>query len=104
VTDAQAFYQHVMDAAGRDAFEAARRVQGLADEVALLRMQVRDLLADGQPDPKVLQGGIRLLVQAVAAQHRLSGEQAEALGDAFATLIEQFAAVAAPAGVTGDEA
>ena len=43
-------------------------MEGLDDEVALLRLQLRRALADrdGDVDPKVLQGGVRLLTKSVA--------------------------------------
>ncbi len=102
--DHRAFYEHALDAADREAFEDAHQVGGLDDEVALLRLQVRRLIEDGDPDPKVLQSGIRLLIQALTAQHRLSGAQAEGLGNAAANLLEQFAALTTPLDTTGDAA
>lgn len=102
--DHGAFYEHALDAADRADFEDAHHVGGLDDEVALLRLQVRRLIEEGNPDPRVLQSGIRLLIQALAAQHRLSGAQAQGLGDAAANLLEQFAALTAPLDTTGDAA
>ena len=86
------FYDSVLEAADRHDFHVAREVEGLDEEVALLRLQLRRALADrdGDIDPKVLQGGVRLLVQALLAQHRLSPRQAEHLGDAVANVLEEF--------------
>ena len=102
--DHGSFYEHALDADDRDAFEDAHRVDGLDDEVALLRLQVRRLIEEGNPDPKVLQSGIRLLIQVLAARHRLSGAQAEGLGNAAANLLEQFAAIATSFDTTGGAA
>ena len=89
------FYDSVLEAADRHDFHVAREVEGLDEEVALLRLQLRRALADrdGDVDPKVLQGGVRLLVQALLAQHRLSPRQAEHLGDAVANVLEEFGEV-----------
>ncbi len=89
------FYDSVLEAADRHDFHVAREVEGLDDEVALLRMQLRRALADrdGDVDPKVLQSGVRLLVQALLAQHRLSPKQADHLGDAVANVLEEFGEV-----------
>ena len=89
------FYDSVLEAADRHDFHVAREVEGLDEEVALLRLQLRRALADrdGDIDPKVLQGGVRLLVQALLAQHRLSPRQAEHLGDAVANVLEEFGEV-----------
>ena len=90
---ARSFYARALSAADRAAFEDAHEVEGLDDEVALLRVQIRRLLEEETPDERVVQSGMRLLVQALVAQQRLSGRQAEGLGDAAAQLIEEFGAL-----------
>ena len=98
---ARSFYARALTAADRAALDDARDIDGLDDEVALLRVQIRRLIEDDEPDPRVLQGAMRLLVQALVAQQRLSGRQAEGLGDAAARLLEEFgAALAAGDGST----
>lgn len=92
---ARSFYARALTAADRADLEDAREVEGLDDEVALLRVQIRRLIADDEPDARVVQGAMRLLVQALVAQHRLSGRQAEGLGDATGRLLEEFAAAIA---------
>lgn len=104
MTDDSTFYERVLDAAERDAVDAARQVHGIDDEVALLRVQVRRLLEAETTDQKLLQSGIRLLIQALAAQHRLSGAQAEGVEHAAAAAIEQFAELMHPLDTTGDAA
>ena len=81
-----------------DALAEARDVEGLEEEVALLRLQLRRELADFDADPKLLQGGVRLLVQALLAQHRLSPQQADHLGDAVTNMLEQFGEALGTAG------
>lgn len=92
---ARTFYERAMTAAERTAFDDAQGVAGLGDEIALLRLEVRRLLTEEQPDGRLLQGAMRLLVQAVVAQRRLSGEEAEGLGEAAARLLEEFGAAIA---------
>ena len=104
MTGAYSFYDQVMEIADRVSLDDARRVEGLDNEVALLRFTVRQLIQDGAPDPKVLQSGLRLLIQAVLAQHRLTGAQAEGLGNAIAALVERVAAFTIPFDTTGDAA
>lgn len=94
----RSFYTRALTAADRTTFDDAREVEGLADEVALLRVQIRRLIEDDEPDARVLQGAMRLLVQTLIAQQRLSGRQAEGLGEAAARLLEEFGAALA----TGD--
>ena len=59
----------------------------------MLRVHILRLLEEDTPDAGVLQSGMRLLVQALVAQQRLSGRQAEGLGEAAARLVEEFGAV-----------
>ena len=95
------FYASALDGADRHDFAVARELEGLDDEVALLRWQLRDALAargDEQRDQKVLQNGVRLPVQALLAQHRLSPRQAEHLSEAVANVLEEFGEVLGAAG------
>ena len=90
---AENFYGSALDKAGDEALAVARQIEGLDDEVALLRLQLRQALEGTDLDPKLLQGGVRLLVQALLAQHRLSPQQAEHLGEAVANVLEEFGEV-----------
>ena len=89
------FYDSALAAADRHDFHVAREVEGLGDEVALLRLHLRRALADreGEIDARTLQQGVRMLVQALLAQHRLSPRQAGHLGDAVAGVLEEFGEV-----------
>ena len=95
----QGFYESALAAADElEAFEEARRVEGLDDEIALLRLKLRRQIGDDEVDPKLIQGGVRLLIQALLAQHRLSPQQAEHLGDAVAQVLEEFGEALGTAG------
>ncbi len=86
------FYAGVFDSADRrELLGAAAGVEGLESEIAVLRLLLRKELSkhDGT-DFKLLQSGIRLLIQALLAQHRLTPQQAENLGDSMVAFLEQF--------------
>ena len=88
------FYASALGGAERAAELAeAASVEGLADEIALLRIRLRETLEQHPEDFTLLQRGIRLLVQALVAQHRLSPKQAENFADAVAGVIEQMGEV-----------
>ena len=97
----QGFYESALAAADASALREARALSGLDDEVALLRVQLRRAFADAEADPRTVQAGVRLLVQALLAQHRLSPQQAEHLGEAVANVLEEFGEVLGMAG-SGD--
>ena len=94
----QGFYESALAAADASALREARALSGLDDEVALLRVQLRRAFADAEADPRTVQAGVRLLVQALLAQHRLSPQQAEHLGEAVANVLEEFGEVLGMAG------
>lgn len=91
-TRADSFYGSALDAAGRNDLAAALAVEGLDEEVALLRLRLRESLEQHPEDIDLLHRGVRLLVQSLLAQHRLSPRQAEHLGEAVANVIEEFGA------------
>lgn len=83
----KAFYDRAVSAAD---LEAARELDGLDEEIALLRVEIRRLISEDQPDDRLVQGAMRLLVQGVIAQHRLSGREADGLTEAVAAMFEEF--------------
>jgi hypothetical protein len=87
---ARTFYERALSEADRDLLDEARRVRGLDEEIALLRLRLREALASQPEDLDVLLGGVRLLIQALVAQHRLSGQQADDLSEAVLTILETF--------------
>jgi hypothetical protein len=89
------FYERALIASDRDLVDEARDLEGIDEEVALLRLQIRRLLEEQPEEPAALQSGIRLLVQALSARHRLSGREAANVTDAIASVLEQFAAMLA---------
>ena len=100
----RSFYASALGEAERADFDEARRVDGLDEEVALLLLRLREALASQPEDLKLLQNGVRLLVQALLARHRLSPKQADNLGEAATNLLEEFGEVLrAPGGERGDE-
>lgn len=84
------FYEHALSEAERQSLAAARAVEGLDEEIALLRVRLREALVDHPGDARLLQTGARLLIQALLAQHRLSPRQADHLGEAVAHVLDEF--------------
>ena len=92
-TAKELFYLSALTEAEREHFERTLQVEGIDQEIAVLRLRLRQYV-DGHPDDfRLLQSGVRLLVQALLAQHRLSPKQAEGLSEAAAQLLEEFGAV-----------
>ncbi len=89
----RAFYERGLSEAERDDLAEARGVHGLAEEAALLRVRLREVIAQQPEDWDVLLSGVRLLVNVLLAQHRLTGQQAEDLTASLAGVFEHFETV-----------
>ncbi len=88
-----AFYAAALSEADRAGLDAARSLDGLAEEIALLRLRLREALSVHPDDARLIEGGVRLLVQSLLAQHRLTPRQANDLGEAVANVLEEFGEV-----------
>ena len=66
------FYDRALTEAERLLLPEARELEGLDEEIALLRVRLNTALQERPQDLPVLLRGIELLVKAVAARYRLS--------------------------------
>lgn len=81
------FYGSALDAAERIELEQASEIEGLDEEIAVLRMKLRDVLSRRPADLPLMLRGIDLLVKAVSARYRLSKEAEEDLSDSIAGVV-----------------
>ena len=81
------FYGSALDAAERIELEAAEEVEGLDEEIALLRLKLREVLAEHPQNLQLMLRGIELLVKAVSARYRLSKQAEEDLAESIAGVI-----------------
>ena len=84
---AREFYGSALDAAERIELEAASDVEGLDEEIALLRMKLRAVVSERPGDMPLMLRGIELLVKAVSARHRLSKQAEEDLAESIAGVV-----------------
>lgn len=94
--DAANFYAGVLDRAERARLDDAASIEGLDDEVALLRVRLRRALEERPEDYALMLKGIALLVRAVAARYRLSPKSRRDLADSLAATIEHLGAALFP--------
>ncbi len=87
---AREFYASALDAAERIDLDAASEVEGLDEEIALLRMKLREALGKRPDDLALMLRGIDLLVKAVSARYRLSPESGETLGEKMAAVVQSL--------------
>ncbi len=67
----------------------AGQVEGLGDEIALLRMMLKSA-AKETDDPKLMMRGIEVLIRAVAAEYRLSPKASKHLSDNLSALLKNL--------------
>lgn len=94
-----AFYAAALDAGERGDLEAAAGVRGLDQEIALLRVWLRRLLAEQPGDFELAVKAITLLVRAVSAAGRLPSDDDNLLDRVTAELNEVLAALAGESAV-----
>jgi hypothetical protein len=87
----RSFYEAALSAAERDDLAVARDVEGLQEEIAILRLRLRAALADHPDDIKLVERGVRLLIQSLLANHRISSKEASGVTEAVTVALERFA-------------
>ncbi|MBI4298341.1 MAG: hypothetical protein HY666_01085 [Chloroflexi bacterium] len=96
------FYRQVLSQAQRIKLDEARQVEGLDEEIALLRVHLSQLVQE-QPDKlELLLKGIRLLVHAVAVRYRLSPQAEQDLSKSLANVIREVGGLLMPEESSGD--
>ncbi len=84
------FYGQSMTEAEQEALEAAHQVEGLSDEIAMLRVKLMTAIHDHPENLKLLEAGINTLVRAVAAQYRLSPKAKGELADSITAVLNNL--------------
>jgi hypothetical protein len=81
---ATGFYEKALTQAEREDFPVALAVEGVDQEIAVLRLRLRTALEERPQDLPLMLRGIGLLVRALATKYRLPKEDQEAVADALA--------------------
>ena len=69
---AEGFYECVLTEAERVRLTRARRLEGLDEEIAVLRVRLASVLAEHPEDLPLFLKGLAMLVKAVSTRYRLS--------------------------------
>lgn len=98
---AERFYAGALNEGEREALPDAERVEGLDQEVALLRLRLRRALEERPEDFPLMLRGVELLVKAVSARYRLSARAQEDLADSLVGVLNSVSSVLFPEGGDG---
>ena len=102
VIEPEAFYRQALFQAERTKLDQAHQVEGLDEEIALLRVRLSQLVHE-QPDKlELLMKGIRLLVQAVAVKYKLSPQAEQNLAKSISNVIREVGGLLLPEGSDGE--
>jgi hypothetical protein len=71
-SEAEAFYGKVLNAADRLALGQARVLRGVAEEIAVLRLELRRILAEQPGDMEAIRQGMGILLRALEMQQRIA--------------------------------
>ena len=92
------FYEYALSQAERVRLSRARQIQGLDEEIALLRVRLGRLAREQPENLELLIKGIGLLVRAVSARYKLSHKAEEDLYQSLLGVLRGVGNVLLPEG------
>ncbi len=87
---ARNFYRHALDQAERLDLERAQQIEGLDDEIALMRVRLKRAVEAHPQDVQLLMKGLEILVRAVGARYRLSPKSRKDLAENLAATLNSL--------------
>ncbi len=90
------FYSKVLDEAGRLDFELATGVEGIDDEIALLRVKIKSLIERDPENINLIMQATNTLARLVRTRYNISKEDKKGLKEAIGNVLRD---VALPLGI-----
>ena len=87
----QGFYARALREAEALDFELAQGVEGIDDEIALLRVKIKSLLEKDPENLKLIMEAISTLARLMMTHYRIGGDQKGALKSAIGTVLKELA-------------
>jgi len=85
------FYSKVLDEAAQLELEAAREIEGIDDEIALLRVKIHSLLEKDPDNIKLIMDATNTLARLLRTKYNLDKVQGKGIKDAIASVIKELA-------------
>ena len=85
------FYSNALDHAQEMDFELAQGVEGIDDEIALLRVEIKSLLENDPENVKLIMEATNTLARLVRTRYKISSEQKKALSSAITGVLKELA-------------
>ena len=96
------FYSRALTRAERAALPVALAIEGLDEEIAVLRLRLRRAIEERPDDLPLMFKGIDLMAKVVATRYRLSKKAERDLAASLANVVRSVGDIW-PAGATSDE-
>ena len=87
---ARNFYRQALSEAEQEELGEAQEIEGLDDEIALLRVRLKRALEERPDDVQLLVKGLDILVRAVGARYRLSPKSRKDLAENLAAALNSL--------------
>jgi hypothetical protein len=85
------FYSKALDEAELLDFELAQGIEGIDDEIALLRMKIRSLLENDPENLKLIMEATNTLARLITTRFRITADQKKALTSAIGSVLQGLA-------------
>ncbi len=85
------FYSKVLDEAERLDLELATGVEGIDDEIALLRVKIKSILAHDPDNIKLIMQATNILARLVRVKYNISKEDKKGLKEAIGNVLRDIA-------------
>ena len=85
------FYSKVLDEAEQLDFELASGVEGIDDEIALLRVKIKSLIAHDPENIKLIMEATNTLARLVKTRYNITKEQKKGLKEAIGNVLRDIA-------------
>ena len=92
----QSFYSMVLDEAERLDFELASGVNGIDDEIALLRVKIKSVLSSDPENIKLIMQATNALARLIRTRYNITKDQKKGLKEAIGNVLRD---VALPLGI-----
>jgi len=87
----QGFYSRVLDEAEKLDFELASGVNGIDDEIALLRVKIKSILGDEPKNLKLIVDATNALERLIRTRYKIGKEQRKGLKEAIGNVLRDIA-------------
>ncbi len=85
------FYSRALNEADELDFELAQGVEGIDDEIALLRMKIKSLLESDPEDIRLIMQATNTLARLVRTRYKISSDQKKSLTNAVGNVLKELA-------------